>query len=144
MGAHKVVGFAPDTKITLTRNNDIVIPRSGTDGEVGLALSRDRTATLTVNLQGPSETNSYLSLFVRQADTTGIVTLPIIIEGTSGAPYFTGLGWIQAIPEVSYGTEAPDMSWTFGILNGFWSFDSSTSLLGSVTDVINEIGGTSF
>ena len=144
MGTHKVVGFAPDTKITLTRNNDIVLPRTGVDGDVALSLSRDRTAKLVVNLMGASETNSYLSLFVRQADTTGIVTLPIIIEGTSGAPYFTGLGWIEALPEVSYGTEAPDMSWTFGILNGFWSFDSATSLLGSVTDVVNEISGTSF
>ena len=99
---------------------------------------------MTINLMGPSETNQYLSLFARQADTTGIVTLPIIIEGSSGAPYFTGIGWLQSIPEVSYGVEVPDLAWVFGILNGFWSFDSSTSLLGSVTHAINEIAGTSF
>lgn len=139
-----MVGFSPDTKITLSRNNDIVLPKVGVDGDVSLALSRDRTASMTINLMGPSETNQYLSLFARQADTTGIVTLPIIIEGSSGAPYFTGIGWLQSIPEVSYGAEVPDLAWVFGILNGFWSFDSSTSLLGSVTDVINEIGGTSF
>lgn len=139
-----MVGFSPDTKITLSRNNDIVLPKVGVDGDVSLALSRDRTASMTINLMGPSETNQYLSLFARQADTTGIVTLPIIIEGSSGAPYFTGIGWLQSIPEVSYGAEVPDLAWVFGILNGFWSFDSSTSLLGSVTDVVNEIGGTSF
>ncbi len=139
-----MVGFSPDTKITLSRNNDIVLPKVGVDGDVSLALSRDRTASMTINLMGPSETNQYLSLFARQADTTGIVTLPIIIEGSSGAPYFTGIGWLQSIPEVSYGAEVPDLAWVFGILNGFWSFDSSTSLLGSVTHAINEIAGTSF
>ena len=139
-----MVGFSPDTKITLSRNNDIVLPKVGVDGDVSLALSRDRTASMTINLMGPSETNQYLSLFARQADTTGIVTLPIIIEGSSGAPYFTGIGWLQSIPEVLYGAEVPDLVWVFGILNGFWSFDSSTSLLGSVTDVVNELAGTSF
>ena len=144
LGTHKVVGVGPDTKFTLTRNNDIVTPTVGVDGDVALSLSRNRTANLTMNLLGASETNKYLMLFARQADTTGVVTLPIIIEGTSGAPYFTGIGWIQAIPEVAYGTEMPTMTWTFGILNGFWSFEGMTSLLGSVTNAINEIGGTSF
>ena len=144
MGTHKVVGFSPDTKITLSRNNDIVLPKTGVDGDVSLALSRDRTATMTINLMGPSETNQYLALFARQADTTGIVTLPIIIEGSSGAPYFTGIGWLQSIPEVSYGAEVPDLAWVFGILNGFWTFSGATSLLGSVTDAISEISGVSF
>ena len=139
-----MVGFSPDTKITLSRNNDIVLPKVGVDGDVSLALSRDRTASMTINLMGPSETNQYLSLFARQADTTGIVTLPIIIEGSSGAPYFTGIGWLQSIPEVFYGAEVPDLAWVFGILNGFWSFDGATSLLGSVTDAISEISGVSF
>ena len=144
MGTHKVVGFAPDTKITLSRNNDIVTSQVGCDGDVALSLSRDRTASLTVNLLGASETNSYLALFARQADTTGIVSLPIIIEGTSGAPYLTGIGWISGIPEVSYSAEMPTMAWTFGILNGFWTYSGTTSLLGSVTDAISEISGVSF
>ena len=144
LNAHKVVGVGPDTKFTLTRNNDIVTPTVGVDGDVALSLSRNRTANLTMNLLGASETNKYLMLFARQADTTGIVTLPIIIEGSSGAPYFTGIGWLQSIPEVSYGAEVPDLAWVFGILNGFWTFDGATSLLGSVTDAISEISGVSF
>ena len=144
LGTHKVVGVAADTKFTLTRNNPLVNAAPGVDGEVALSLSRDRTAKLTINLSGASETNEYLALFARQADTTGIVTLPIIIEGTSGAPYFTGVGWLEEIPEVAYGTDMPTMTWTFGILNGFWSFSGATSLLGSVTDMVSEISGVSF
>ena len=144
LNAHKVVGVGPDTKFTLTRNNDIVTPTVGVDGDVALSLSRNRTANLTMNLLGASETNKYLMLFARQADTTGIVTLPIIIEGSSGAPYFTGIGWLQSIPEVYYGAEVPDLAWVFGILNGFWTFSGATSLLGSVTDAISEISGVSF
>lgn len=144
MGTHHVQGFAPDAKIILTRNNDIVLPQVGVDGEVALSLSRDRTAKMVVNLLGASETNKYLSTFAMQADTTGIVTFTIIIQGTSGAPYFTGLGWLEAIPEVSYGAEMPTMSWTFGILNGFWAFDGGTSIFGAAKDIVNTIAGTSF
>ena len=115
LGTHQVVGVAPDSKFVLTRNNDLVIPQVGVDGDVALSLSRNRTGTLTINLLGVSDTNQYLSLFARSADTTGIVCLPILLTGATGAPSFSGIGWIQGIPEVTYGEEAPTLSWTFGI-----------------------------
>ena len=65
LGTHQVVGVAPDSKFVLTRNNDLVIPQVGVDGDVALSLSRNRTGTLTINLLGVSDTNQYdLALFV--------------------------------------------------------------------------------
>ena len=37
LGTHKVVGVGPDTKFILTRNNDIVAPTIGVDGDVALS-----------------------------------------------------------------------------------------------------------
>ena len=144
LGTHHVVGVAPDSKFVLTRNNDLVIPQVGVDGDVALSLSRNRTGTLTINLLGVSDTNQYLSLFARSADTTGIVCLPILLTGATGAPSFSGIGWIQGIPEVTYGEEAPTLSWTFGIANAFWTMSETTTVLGTITDVVNEIAGTNF
>ncbi len=144
LGTHKVVGVAPDTKFTLTRSNDLVMPQVGVDGDVALSLSRNRMGTLTINLLGVSDTNQYLALFSRSADTTGIVALPILLTGTTGAPAFNGIGWIQGIPEVTYGTEMPTLTWTFGLANAFWTMSETTTVLGGIADVVNEIAGTSF
>ena len=98
LGTHQVVGVAPDSKFVLTRNNDLVIPQVGVDGDVALSLSRNRTGTLTINLLGVSDTNQYLSLFARSADTTGIVCLPILLTGATGAPSFSGIAFPLLFP----------------------------------------------
>ena len=144
LGTHQVEKFAPDTKIVISRSNDLVIPQVGVDGDVALSLSRNRMGTMQVSLLGVSDTNQYLAVFARQADTTGIVTLPILITSSTGAPSFSGIGWLQSIPEVTYGTEMPTLQWTFGLANAFWTMSETTTLLGTLADTINDLTGSSF
>ena len=143
LGGLRIKGFAEGTKITVSRNNDLVTPLVGTDGEVSLALSRNRTGTMTVNLQATSESNEWLTTFARQADTTGIVSMPMIIEGSQTA-YMTGICWLQSFPEVEYGSEVSTYAWTFGILDAWFSFDSGPSLGNAIGSVVEEMAGVSF
>lgn len=143
IGTERVTGFSSDTKITVTRNNDLVMPKVGTDGEVSLALSRDRTGTMEVNLQTTSSFNDWLSVFVRQADTTGLVFFPVILEGSQG-PYLTAIGWVQGVAPLSYGSEVGDMNWTFGLLDCWLAPDAGSSILNAIGNVVQGITGTSF
>lgn len=143
LGVDRVNGFAEDTKITVTRNNDLVMPKVGTDGEVSLALSRDRTGTMELNLQQTSEWNEKLTVFVRSADTTGLVIMPITIEGSQGLS-MTAIGWVQGVPAVSYGSEVATLTWTFGILDCWMAPNVASGLLNTIGDVVQGITGTSF
>ena len=143
LGTERVTGFGPDTKITVTRSNDLVIPHVGTDGEVSLALSRNRTGTLEVTLQNTSSFNDWLAVFVRQADTTGLVSFPVVLEGSQG-PYLTAIGWVQAVPALTYGAEVGDMTWTIGLLDCWLAPNQSSSLLNAITGVVEGITGQSF
>ncbi|WPK29321.1 hypothetical protein [Escherichia phage vB_EcoM_EP57] len=49
LGGWEPWGFAADTKIVIAKSNDIINPYSGTDGDVSLALSRNRLGTLTMS-----------------------------------------------------------------------------------------------
>ena len=61
LGGVRAYGFAPDTKITVSRNSDNIMTMTGTDGEASAALSRDRSGVLTLSLQNTSGFNDYLS-----------------------------------------------------------------------------------
>ena len=120
-----------------------MIPKVGTDGEVALALSRNRTGTMEVNLMTPSKTNDKLNIFVRQADITGIVIFPVVLEGSQG-PYLTAIGWVQAVPALTYGSEVGTMTWTIGLLDCWLAPNQGSALLNAIGNVVNGIAGTSF
>ena len=143
LGTELVEGYAEDSKITVTRNNDLVTPKVGTDGEVALSLSRNRTGTMEVNLMTPSKTNDKLYVFIRQADTTGIIYFPVVLEGSQG-PYLTAIGWVQAVPALTYGSEVGNMNWTIGLLDCWLAPNQGSSVLNAIGDVVNGLAGTSF
>lgn len=134
LGTSRAFGFSPDTKITVSRNNDNAIPHMGTDGELSVALSRDRSGVMTVSLQNTSGFNKNLMLFQRQADVTGAIFFPVLLEGSQG-PSISTIGWIQRQPDLEYGTEVGDLQWEIGLLDAWYAPDQLTSLFGAVAGI---------
>ena len=58
----RVTGFAADTKIVVSRNEDNIYPHVGVDGEMSAALSRNQSGVMTVSLQNTSVSVSYTHL----------------------------------------------------------------------------------
>lgn len=131
IGTQKVFGYAPDSKITVSRNNDNAIPTMGTDGELSVALSRDRSGVMTVSLQNTSGFNKSLMLWQRQADVTGAIFFPVLLEGSQG-PSIATIGWIQQQPDLEYGSEVGQLDWSIGLLDACYGPDQLSTILGSV------------
>lgn len=123
MMGQRVTGYAADTKIVISRNNDNITPHVGVDGEVSTALSRDQSGVLTVSLQNTAVWNGYLAQFQRQASVSGLVYFPVQVEGSQGLSLNT-IGWIQRQPDLTYGSEVGQMDWEIGILDAWLSPDN--------------------
>lgn len=131
----RVYGYAPDTKIVVARNEDNVIPHMGVDGELSAALSRNRSGVMTVSIQNTSDWNAYFAAWQKQADVTGLIFFPVLLEGSQG-PSISSIGWIQKQPDLTYGTEVGDMDWEIGVLDCWLAPDSTSGILAGIAGAI--------
>ena len=130
LGGVRAYGFAPDTKITVSRNSDNIMTMTGTDGEASAALSRDRSGVLTLSLQNTSGYNDYLSAWQKQADATGLVWFPILLEGSQG-PTIASFANIQRQPDLTYGSEVGQLDWELFVLDCWYAPSTAAGVLGA-------------
>ena len=114
LGGWEPWGFAADTKIVISKTNDIINPYSGTDGDVSLALSRNRLGTLTMSLQRTSPANEVLSAYAQTMYSTRQVAFPVYLEDPRGY-YITTIGWIQSQPDDTIGETIQENQWVIGL-----------------------------
>lgn len=135
MLGQKVSGYAADTKIVISRNNDNIMAHIGVDGEGSFALSRDQSGVLTVSLQNTSVWNGYLAQWQKQASVTGKILFPVQVEGSQGLSLNT-YGWIQRQPDLTYGSEVGQMDWEIGILDAWLSPDNLQGVLSNIGSLV--------
>lgn len=114
LGGWEPWGFASDTKIVISKNNDIINPYAGTDGDVSLALSRNRLGTLTLSLQRTSPANEVLAGYVQAMYSTRQVAFSVYLEDPRGY-YLTTIGWIQSQPDDTMGDTIQENQWVIGL-----------------------------
>jgi len=131
LGGLRVFGFAADTKITVSRNSDNIMVHTGTDGEASGALSRDRSGVMTISLQNTSSFNETFSLWQRQADTTGLIWFPVLLEGSQG-PSISSMGCIQRQPDLEYGSEVGQLDWEIYVLDCWYAPSAASGVVGAV------------
>jgi|SRR6516225_4380162 hypothetical protein len=127
--AQRVSGYAADTKIKVSRNEDNAIPHVGVDGEVSVALSRNQSGVVTVSLQNTSPWNGMLANFQKAASVTGLIFFPVNLVGSQGMSLST-YGWIQRQPDLSYGTEVGQMDWEIGVVDAWLHPDELAGIFG--------------
>lgn len=137
LGGWEPWGFAADTKIVISKTNDIINPYAGTDGDVSLALSRNRLGTLTMSLQRTSPANEVLAAYAQTMYSTRQVAFPVYLEDPMGYSLST-IGWIQAQPDDTIGETIQDNQWVIGLKDatlvrstvglGFSALNSITAL----------------
>lgn len=114
LGGWEPWGFAADTKIVINKTNDIINPYSGTDGDVSLALSRNRLGTLTMSLQRTSPANEVLAAYAQTMYSTRQVAFSVYLEDPRGY-YISTIGWIQSQPDDTIGETIQENQWVIGL-----------------------------
>lgn len=133
LGGYSPFGWAPDTKIEISRAEDQILPTIGTDNDLSLALNRNNSGTMTLHLQSTSPSNDVLAGMCVQAKTTRFVTFPVLLNDPAGMNIVSTIGWIARPPELSIGKEVGTNDWVIGLWNVEPTGNTATSLLNTIS-----------
>lgn len=113
VGGVPISGFAPDSKVTLARNNDAYTLQMGSDGEAARSKSNDKSGRMTIQLLQTSPSNAILSAFALADEVTpGGAVFPFACKDLNGGSLHTAqTGWIVKKPDAEYVVEAGPREW---------------------------------
>lgn len=113
-----VQGYADGDFLTISHETDAFSDVVGTDGEVSRSKTNDRRATVEIILMSTSPTNDLFSAIyladIKSPGGAGVGALLVTdLNGTS--LYTAGNAWIMKAPDVTYGREANERTWTIRV-----------------------------
>jgi len=132
LGGYSPFGFAPDTKIVVSKAEDLILPVQGTDGDTSIARNRNTLGTMTISLQNTSPSNGILASMDLVARTTGSSVFPVIMEDPTGMALISTFGWIQTQPDYSVAQTVGQMDWVIGIADATLSGNITGAALGTI------------
>jgi Protein of unknown function (DUF3277) len=116
IGPYPLSGFADGTFLELSQDTQQFTKTVGADGFTTRVKSNDYGATLTVTLAQSSPANDYLSALAATDRATNLGVVPILIKDLSGTSIiFAATGWIQQIPDATWGNEINNLAWIFDL-----------------------------
>lgn len=118
VGSRALRGFAPDTFVTIERDEQSWTKQVGADGEVTRSKTNNKAGMVTIQLQQASDDNEYLSALLASDELTGAGTVPLIIRDAKGSSlYASEQVWIQKPPTVEYGRDGGVREWVLDCAN---------------------------
>lgn len=101
-----------DDVITLDRLNDSAAHKIGTDGEMTVSISADRSGTVVFRLMQSSDSNSYLSALIIGQENGAFIPIFVQFKDTRGLDLGSGTqGYINRPATMVRGTNANSQEW---------------------------------
>lgn len=140
-------GFAPDSIISISRDETFFNTNKGSTGGVERTHIADNTYTLEVTLSQTSLTNSILNALATLDHTSKFSMFPIFAKDSSGQSLFLATScWIESPPSASYTGSIETRTWTircaemtFGIA-GNNPDERTLDQLAQLTNLIGQFG----
>lgn len=109
----EITGFDEgDDVIQLARINDSAAHSIGTDGEMTISISADRSGTVTFRIMQTSDSNSYLSGLINAQENGAYVPIFVQFKDTKGNDLGSGTqGYITKPADMTRGTNAQPQEW---------------------------------
>jgi len=109
----EITGFDEgDDVIILDRINDSTSHAIGTDGEMTISISADRSGTVTFRLMQSSDSNAYLSALINAQENGAFVPIFVQFKDTKGNDLGSGTqGYITKPAGMTRGTNAQPQEW---------------------------------
>lgn len=118
VGGFPIGGWADGEFLSFERNNDAYTQSSGADGDDTRVKSNDKSGTLTLTLSQSSLSNDVLSIFAQLDEKSNSGIVPVLIKEIGGTTtLFSGNGWVQKMPTLSFGKEATTRVWPIAMSN---------------------------
>ena len=101
-----------DDVIEMARINDSAAHKVGTDGEMTVSISADRTVTATFRLMQSSLSNAYLSGLISAQENGAFIPIFVQFTDTKGGDLGSGTaGYITKPATMTRGTNANAQEW---------------------------------
>jgi hypothetical protein len=101
-----------DDTIALDRINDSASHKTGTDGEMTVAISADRSGTVAFRLMQSSDSNTYMSGLINAQENGAFVPIFIQFKDTRGGDLGSGTqGYINRPAGITRGTGLNSQEW---------------------------------
>jgi len=101
-----------DDVISLARLNDSAAHSVGTDGEMTISISADRSGTITFRIMQTSDSNKFLSAFITAQENGAFVPIFVQFKDTKGLDLGSGTqGYITRPANMTRGTKAQPQEW---------------------------------
>ena len=101
-----------DDVINLDRLNDSAAHKIGTDGEMTVSISADRSGTCTFRLMQSSDSNTYLSGLITAQENGAFIPIFLQFKDTRGLDIGSGTqGYINRPATMTRGTNANSQEW---------------------------------
>lgn len=111
-----VVGYATDTKITISRTNGLSTATVGVDGDISVNIDPRKVGTLTFSLMHNADFNDIISAWIIATQSSGKPYLPVYFEDPSGQMIDT-VGWFETQGDYTTAQETSTLDWTLGLAN---------------------------
>jgi hypothetical protein len=111
-----IVGFAEDSMIRISRNEDVLMETVGARGELSLTHNANKTGEIEIELMQTSTSNLALSALLAATELGGDIPVgQLIIQDPSGSNFtVANNAYLKKAPEVELGKEQNSRVWTFG------------------------------
>lgn len=123
IGGVAIKGFAADTFITITKDEDSFALSKGINGETTRTLIVDNCYTVEITLMRSSKSNDYLSALCNadmNPDTMGAGVVPVFIQGDrSRETFVASQAYIVKLPDEEYNNgEDGSRTWQIQCVDG--------------------------
>ena len=109
-----ITGFAPDTYISVERNEDAFTLVVGASGEATRSHNRNRSGTVTLTLMASSLSNDALSAIAVADELSGAGVSALFLKEANGTTLvMASNAWIRKLPTVDRAKEAGTAEWVF-------------------------------
>ena len=116
IGGVPISGFADGTFLEIVADAQQFQKVTGADGYTTRVKTNNYGGSLTVTLAQSSPSNDVLSALLNADRLRNAGVVPILIRDLTGTTIiFSASGWIQQMPDVTYGNAVENRAWVFDL-----------------------------
>lgn len=114
-GMHSVAGYVDGTFVRITKDLKPFSKVRAMDGEQARMYFDDTGYKVELTLMQSSSSNNILHMIHNVDTVTHMGKFPLFIkDGRGQTTFLAGVAWIEQIPEITFGSELSERTWTLG------------------------------